>query len=538
MHARGLDRRRLERFLSHFGAYPDQFRPLVWRYLAQLPENRAAYDAFVAQGPHPAYGDRFAVHFPIKSPQLASATQRVLSALAHWAPLFAHVEYLPHLVFPFVKVFARDTLSALEMVVTVIVNYCQKWWEYYPNPPLECLELVDDMLARFDPGLHAHLHAKARTGPQSYAWPILQSLFADGLGAAEWMRVWDHLLTLATAGDGSTGSGTKTSPLLDTSPRSASAPLLPPVYMYLFTVAYLRHFRVGLLQLRTADHVRDFVTTQRPSCVAAMLQSMHAMAAELQQGPSTATTTSTSTPATAGLIGQPLSGYELRLESEGMFLPYTPLPHVPTDPTAAAAAYPVFTGYPVAMVAYATKLHARLRADEAAYLRARRAARDLADLRSQLTADAKSWTRAETRAQAAMAAWWDDVLRLEARHLERARSARAAVRAQYADAMRAVVQARADAADQHAVSAHERGATLAKAAARAAALADVRARDAQEDVELDELKRQWDGRWRDLRRVRHASERDDRVRMGRLVEKLNRMAEMDGRETGDGGDMA
>ncbi|KNE72852.1 hypothetical protein AMAG_20586 [Allomyces macrogynus ATCC 38327] len=468
MHARGLDRRRLERFLSHFGAFPDQFRPLVWRYLARLPENRAAYDAFVAQGPHPAYGDRFAVHFPIKSPQLATATQGVLSALAHWAPLFAHVEYLPHLVFPFVKVFARDTLSALEMVVTVIVNYCQKWWEYYPNPPLECLELVDDMLARFDPGLHAHLHAKARTG------------------AAE-LRVANFAVVVRRR----SRSGSKASPLLDTSPRFASAPLLPPVYMYL---AHL-------------------------------------------QGPST-TSTSTSTPATAGLIGQPLSGYELRLESEGMFLPYAPLPRVPTDPTAAAAAYPVFTGYPVAMVAYASKLHARLRADEAAYLRARRAARDLADLRSQLTADAKSWTRAETRAQAAMAAWWDDVLRLEARHLERARSARAAVRAQYADAMRAVVQARADAADQHAVSAHERGATLAKAAARAAALADVRARDAQEDVELDELKRQWDERWRDLRRVRHASERDDRVRMGRLVEKLNRMAEMDGGDTGEGGVVA
>ena len=30
------------------------------------------------------------------------------------------------------------------------MNWCQKWWEYYPNPPFEVLDVVEDLLGFWD----------------------------------------------------------------------------------------------------------------------------------------------------------------------------------------------------------------------------------------------------------------------------------------------------------------------------------------------------------------------------------------------------
>jgi hypothetical protein len=47
---------------------------------------------------------------------------RLLSALVYWSPIFEDVDFIPYLVFPFVKVFENDTFMAFEIVLTVIGN--------------------------------------------------------------------------------------------------------------------------------------------------------------------------------------------------------------------------------------------------------------------------------------------------------------------------------------------------------------------------------------------------------------------------------
>ena len=88
--------------LRHFGEYPEKYRTLIWRYLLSLPLNKSAFEGLIRQGPHPSFQ---ALHkrFPLKSYKLYNKLVRVLSALAHWCPLFAEVDYLPQVVFPFVK---------------------------------------------------------------------------------------------------------------------------------------------------------------------------------------------------------------------------------------------------------------------------------------------------------------------------------------------------------------------------------------------------------------------------------------------------
>lgn len=124
----------------------------VWRSLLCLPENYAAYSSLTDKGLHSAF---LTLHdkYPIKSLKLQRGLQRyipdllenimfkfhkfsvdqcccfffflsifsrVLSALAHWAAIFAEVEYLPLVAFPFVKLFQNNPMLCFEVVATVI----------------------------------------------------------------------------------------------------------------------------------------------------------------------------------------------------------------------------------------------------------------------------------------------------------------------------------------------------------------------------------------------------------------------------------
>ena len=56
----------------------------------------------------------------MKSRKLLRVLQRALSALAHWAPIFGETQYLPGLVFPFVKMFQNNQLITFEFLATIL----------------------------------------------------------------------------------------------------------------------------------------------------------------------------------------------------------------------------------------------------------------------------------------------------------------------------------------------------------------------------------------------------------------------------------
>ena len=55
--------------------------------------------------------------FPSPSPP---SPLRALSSLAHWSPIFGETEYLPGLVFPFVKLFQNNQLVTFELLATFL----------------------------------------------------------------------------------------------------------------------------------------------------------------------------------------------------------------------------------------------------------------------------------------------------------------------------------------------------------------------------------------------------------------------------------
>lgn len=177
----------------------------------------------------------------------------MLSALAHWAAIFGETDYLPLLAFPFVKLFQNNPLICFEVVATVIgkwrpqcgtgwctdgpicsnliihpvgsftVNWCQHWFEYFPNPPLNVLNLAENVLAHHDKELLQHFVTCGVTSQvkdlcidscraiylqtnivqslthvfclQMYAWPLLETLFSEVLMREEWLKLFDNVFS-------------------------------------------------------------------------------------------------------------------------------------------------------------------------------------------------------------------------------------------------------------------------------------------------------------------------------------------------------
>lgn len=189
----GLNKKRLQVLLREFGEYPAKYRMFIWRSLLRLPENHAAFGSLTDKGMHSAYLC-LQEQYPIKSHKLQRGLQRVLSALAHWAAVFGETDYVPLLAFPFVKLFQNNPMICFEAVATVIVNWCQHWFEYFPNPPLNVLSLAENVLAHHDEELLQHFVACGVTS-QLYVWPLLETLFSEVLMREEWLKLFDNVFS-------------------------------------------------------------------------------------------------------------------------------------------------------------------------------------------------------------------------------------------------------------------------------------------------------------------------------------------------------
>lgn len=85
----------------------------------------------------------------------------------------------------------------MELTLNILINYCQKWFEYHPLPPLNILGIIENILLRADPQL---LNVFCERGITSieYAWPLLQTTMSEVLSGDEWLILWDHLLSFQT----------------------------------------------------------------------------------------------------------------------------------------------------------------------------------------------------------------------------------------------------------------------------------------------------------------------------------------------------
>ncbi|XP_073925248.1 TBC1 domain family member 31 isoform X2 [Castor canadensis] len=189
----GLNKKRLQILLKGYGEYPTKYRMFIWRSLLQLPENHTAFSSLIDKGTHAAFLN-LQKKYPIKSRKLLRVLQRTLSALAHWSAIFSDTPYLPLLAFPFVKLFQNNQLICFEVVATLIINWCQHWFEYFPNPPINILNMIENVLAFHDRELLQHFINHDITS-QLYAWPLLETVFSEVLTREEWLKLFDNVFS-------------------------------------------------------------------------------------------------------------------------------------------------------------------------------------------------------------------------------------------------------------------------------------------------------------------------------------------------------
>jgi len=253
--------RKLRDQLRQRGVYPEADRPQIWRQLLQLPYNRHAYDSLVAAGIHPRFRNLHE-HYPGHTRGSLQRLARLLSALAHWSRAWAEVPYLPALAFPFLKVFGQEPVIAFEMIVTVLLNWARSWLDELPGPPLKVLTRLDDLLVSVDPVLHGHLRLAceapgiARTSAVhlTVLWPLLQSLLTEVLPKAQWLQLWDHLITH----------------------------WVEPELLLAAVVAFLRCARASLLELppRAPIAVEEWLRRPQRVLMPALLENMYELQAE------------------------------------------------------------------------------------------------------------------------------------------------------------------------------------------------------------------------------------------------------------------
>ena len=165
----------------------------IWKTLLKLPENYESYASLIERGIHPAFVDLIK-KYPVKSQKCIRLLERTLSALAHWSPVFAEADYLPLLIFPFVKLFQNNQVVCFEIVASLLCNWCQYWFEFFPNPPMNILNMIENLLAYHDRILLDHF-MRYRITCQIYGWSLLETIFSEVFSKTEWQILFDNIFS-------------------------------------------------------------------------------------------------------------------------------------------------------------------------------------------------------------------------------------------------------------------------------------------------------------------------------------------------------
>ncbi|XP_070163117.1 TBC1 domain family member 31 isoform X2 [Polyergus mexicanus] len=190
---RELDIKRLTSILKEFGEFPDKYRILIWSTILKLPANKNAYIALASKVTRGKLTSNTLKDHPLVDRSKASLLAMIMDCLLQWCPLLIQSSFLPNLAFPFLVVFQKDPLLTFELILSILLNYCQKWFEYHPLPPLNILGIIENILLEADSAL-LNFFCEHGVTTSEYAWPLLQTAMSEVLSGDEWLILWDHLI--------------------------------------------------------------------------------------------------------------------------------------------------------------------------------------------------------------------------------------------------------------------------------------------------------------------------------------------------------
>ncbi|XP_030766298.1 TBC1 domain family member 31 [Sitophilus oryzae] len=186
-----LETEKLKGIIKEYDEFPEIHRYTIWEKILKLPNNTKQYNNLVDHITITSF-DELYQKFYLEDKVTMQCLKHVLNNIVTWCPFFAQVDYLPFFLFPFIKVFHKKPIACFELCCTLIINWCQHWFEYHPLPPLNILAVIDNILMEHDALLLQHF-SSYKISPNIYSWIILESAFSEVLTAPQWLKFWDHV---------------------------------------------------------------------------------------------------------------------------------------------------------------------------------------------------------------------------------------------------------------------------------------------------------------------------------------------------------
>ena len=122
-----------QNFLAKFRLFPEKTRKTIYLQLLQTPLNHHHFIELTK--PYPLLPEH----------TLDQQVAFIVSALCRLYPDLAN-QWLPGLIFPFVKLFKEDAIAAFEVSMTFIFNWLKPIFDDYPNSPKKVMNFFSKHL--------------------------------------------------------------------------------------------------------------------------------------------------------------------------------------------------------------------------------------------------------------------------------------------------------------------------------------------------------------------------------------------------------
>ncbi|KAF7275260.1 hypothetical protein GWI33_012029 [Rhynchophorus ferrugineus] len=186
-----LETDKLKAIIREYEEFPEAYRFIIWEKILKLPNNVKQYSSLISRVNIVAFKD-LVEKFHLEDKVTVQCFKHVFNNIVTWCPFFAQVDFLPLFLFPFIKVSHKKPITCFELCCTLLINWCQHWFEYHPLPPINILAIIDNVLMEHDITLMQH-YADNNINANVYCWLLLESAFSEVLNATQWLKFWDHV---------------------------------------------------------------------------------------------------------------------------------------------------------------------------------------------------------------------------------------------------------------------------------------------------------------------------------------------------------
>ena len=168
----------LKETLIGCGSYPDAARKYIWRYLLSLPNNTNQFSIFSGKGIHPLYLN-LEKNFPISENQMLMRLQKICSLVTYWSYDIGKINYLPKIIFPFLKCFPGDDIFVFETIIALLYSIYKYFFEFYPNFPITHIKLVEEIIKKETNGLIQKIFSEIKIPLNELIWHMIKFFFSE-----------------------------------------------------------------------------------------------------------------------------------------------------------------------------------------------------------------------------------------------------------------------------------------------------------------------------------------------------------------------